>query len=861
DPRVVAYRIYRDGTASASESEPHHLAVSLAPNGLQRFEVTAVDESGNESLASEELGVWTIEPTIRLSLPVSASEDDAEERILLGGAVSLTSTDLEMTEDQTRLQVVGIRFRDVGTPWQAEIRGAWIQFMAARADSDPTNLLIEGEASDDAPPFVQSNGDVSSRPRTSEGVSWEPPAWTSAGDWGSEQRTPQLRAVVQEIVDRPGWSPGNAMAFVVSGSGQRAALAYDAAAGGAAVLEMEYVEACTADADGDGFECATDCDDGDATVYPGALEVCDGRDNDCDNSVDESDASDAAQWFADFDGDGYGDASQSTRACSRPPAWVSDSSDCNDSDASAFPGASEACNGRDDDCDGTADEEYLSQSTSCGVGACGATGSTSCVDGSVVDSCLAGPPGPVDATCNGVDDDCDGFVDEEFPQEACVSDQPGVCDAGATACQAGAILCIPQAPAANDASCNGLDDDCDGSVDEEHISQATSCGVGACRAGGSTSCVAGVVLDGCEAGVAAPQDVTCDGVDDDCDGSTDEDYLPPPTSCGVGACSAEGTLECLAGALVDSCEPGTAALNDGICNGLDDDCDGSTDEDYVSQATSCGVGACRATGSSACVAAAVVDSCEAGMALPADATCDGVDDDCDGFVDEEFSPQSCATGQLGVCGSGVSSCQAGTPLCLPNETPAAIDALCNGLDDDCDGSTDEDYLAPPTSCGVGECSAEGALECLAGALVDSCEPGTAALNDGICNGLDDDCDGSIDEEYAPQSCGTGEPGICAAGTTRCESGGEQCQADRLAEAEVCDDGLDNDCDGAVDLLEDADCADCRERANGESCNDGDPETEAWCQAGECIAVPEPGAASGWLALALLAALARRRHPR
>jgi hypothetical protein len=144
------------------------------------------------------------------------------------------------------------------------------------------------------------------------------------------------------------------------------------------------------------------------------------------------------------------------------------------------------------------------------------------------------------------------------------------------------------------------------------------------------------------------------------------------------------------------------------------------------------------------------------------------------------------------------SCEAGSPLALD-------DATCDGIDDDCDGLTDEDYVAPATSCGVGACGATGALECVAGAQVDSCEPGAPAAADSVCNGLDDDCDGLVDEDYGSRSCETGDPGICSEGRSRCESGAEVCDADRLPQTEVCDDGLDNDCDGASDFPADASC--------------------------------------------------------
>ncbi|MFZ5477806.1 MAG: MopE-related protein [Myxococcota bacterium] len=99
---------------------------------------------------------------------------------------------------------------------------------------------------------------------------------------------------------------------------------------------------------------ADDCDDGDRSVHPGATERCDGVDEDCDNEVDE-DAADAVEWYRDADGDGYGDATILVYDCSAPDGYVADATDCDDADATAYPGASETGDGVDDDCDGLVD--------------------------------------------------------------------------------------------------------------------------------------------------------------------------------------------------------------------------------------------------------------------------------------------------------------------------------------------------------------------------------------------------------------------------------------------------------------------------------------------------------------------------
>lgn len=115
------------------------------------------------------------------------------------------------------------------------------------------------------------------------------------------------------------------------------------------------------DEDGDGYGRSKDCDDDDPWSSPGAVEVCDGIDNDCDGVVDDGPA-DGQTWYADTDADGYGDGSTPLVSCSAPRNTVSDATDCDDTAATVHPDGIEVCDGLDNDCDGQTDEEGAANS-------------------------------------------------------------------------------------------------------------------------------------------------------------------------------------------------------------------------------------------------------------------------------------------------------------------------------------------------------------------------------------------------------------------------------------------------------------------------------------------------------------------
>ncbi len=115
------------------------------------------------------------------------------------------------------------------------------------------------------------------------------------------------------------------------------------------------------DLDGDGATADVDCDETNAKVHPGAPDVCNGLDDDCDGSADP-DTGDASTWYADRDDDGYGDPAATTTACAAPAGHVATAGDCDDGAASVHPGAVEVLDGRDDDCDGVVDEDTVAGS-------------------------------------------------------------------------------------------------------------------------------------------------------------------------------------------------------------------------------------------------------------------------------------------------------------------------------------------------------------------------------------------------------------------------------------------------------------------------------------------------------------------
>ncbi len=607
------------------------------------------------------------------------------------------------------------------------------------------------------------------------------------------------------------------------------------------------------DQDQDGFPAGEDCNDQDPAVYPGALEVCDGLDNDCDLDTDEDVL---GTFFFDGDGDGYGDPAAPAAACDPPPGHVVESADCDDTDPGIHPGAEEACDGVDNDCDGVTYEDVQATFYQDGDGDGFGLTTASTLACSAPDGFAASPddcddtdagvyPGAIEA-CDGVDNDCDGSVDEEgvtpfYPDGD--GDGHGASGSGLVGCNApdGYVAssddCDDGDPAiypGAEERCNGIDDDCD------------------CPPGDGT-CVPEI-----DEGA-----MTTYYLDADQDGFGD--FVP------IDACEPPDPRYATSSGDCDDLDPDVHPGALETCNERDDDCDGEIDEGDIQEifyldADSDGFGGVSST----------VSACDVPDGYAADATdcddsredtypgaeevCDGADNDCNGAVDEGVETTYYQDGDAdgyGVTSATLAACD--RPDGYADEGgdcddtaasvhPGALE-VCNGVDDDCDGTTDEDgttvFYLDLDGDGHGDPLITTQACSPPSSYVDSnddCDDRDASVYPGadeLCNGVDDDCDAEVDEGEqttyyldADQD-GFGDPDVAATG---CAPPGPRFGLDagdcndldpavNPSATETCN-GIDDNCDQATDEGYDDDgdaTSDCVD-------DDGDGFTE---QDGDC----------------------------
>jgi uncharacterized protein YebE (UPF0316 family) len=438
------------------------------------------------------------------------------------------------------------------------------------------------------------------------------------------------------------------------------------------------------DADGDGFgnalvptqACqapagyvmnATDCNDATAQVRPGAPELCNGVDDDCDGATDEGATS---SFYRDADADGFGNVMVQTQACQAPAGYVANSTDCNDQNPAVFPGQAESCNAIDDDCDAFVDEGALlvfyrdqdgdgfgsaaNTTKACQMPAGFVTSSTDCNDQNA--AVFPGAP----ELCNGVDDDCDAFVDEgallvfyrdqDGDGVGVVGDTTKACTAptGYAAsfgdCDDQDANVFPGAPE----KCNGKSDDCDLAIDEDPVDATTW------------------YPDGDSDGYGRPEDAITQ-----CDN---------PSTPQLDYSDVDG-----------DCKDELPLINPGAieeCDGIDQDCDGDVDDNVVFYAD----GDDDGWGTDMVVGTGCATIPPNGAYRKGDCNdfvdemfpgnpevCDGFDNDCNGKVDDKPTGQNTAEYYLDADGDGYGDPQEPLIVCVQNPPVGYVPN-----DDDCD---------------------------------------------------------------------------------------------------------------------------------------------------------------------------------
>ncbi len=378
------------------------------------------------------------------------------------------------------------------------------------------------------------------------------------------------------------------------------------------------------DLDGDGYLDDVDCDDGNASVYPNALEVCDGIDNNCDSEIDEDVQ---IQYFADGDGDGFGNSEISVMACSASNGFVPNGNDCDDTEPTVFPGASELCDGLDNDCNAIVDDgnDLVVYQDADGDG--------------------YGDPDVISSACTAGD----GFVDNYLD----CNDQNNTIHPNA------------------DEMCDNIDNNCDGLIDNEALDapewyrDADGDGSGTDTETINTCLIQfGYAAEGNDCDDTNPDmhpfaEEICDQIDQDCDGLVDEGtnntFFEDADGDGFGNFYV----------YIETCTPTAGYVSNGqdcndtnpdvspnaleYCNGYDDNCDGMTDENTAE-----------------------------------DVQTWYADVDGDGFGDAAVPVEACSAppfyvGTIGDCDDG-----------RPNVNPSATETCTTAYDDDCNGNNNDD---------------------------------------------------------------------------------------------------------------------------------------------------------------------------
>ncbi len=554
----------------------------------------------------------------------------------------------------------------------------------------------------------------------------------------------------------------------------------------------------------------------------GATELCNRFDDDCDLMIDEG-----VNTTTDVENCGscghrcsyahaFGDCQASTCAMGACQVGYYDinASNTDGCEYHCIPTGAEVCDRRDNNCDGNIDEGFVFATDPMNCGICGrvcnlAHATSSCTssmctigicamgfvdrDGVAANGCeySCTPSASGVEMCNRVDDDCDGTVDEDIGSGGACGSSAGICRPGTLTCVGGSFTCSGGTSPGVE-SCNGLDDDCDGVVDQGNPGGGAACGnnVGSCLPGRQT-CTAGALV--CTGGTGPTAEV-CNGLDDDCNGTPDDGDPGGGASCGlsVGACT-PGMQHCTGGSI--SCIGGNGPTLE-VCNMVDDDCNGVVDDGYdlmndvrncgtcghvcsfpnaVSQCTmgSCSILACAGGYVNLDMSPTGVNGCEY-MCTRTSATesCNGVDDNCNGTIDEGVVIPANFCRTAGVCAGSTASCAVGVLACNYPATYQVSETRCDTLDNDCNGVVDDPWpqlnpASPSHVCNngqIGACNRPGVFVCMGTSAI-MCNAPAGLPGVETCNGLDDDCNGVADNGTTARGAYTQVRPVGGAGPT------------------------------------------------------------------------------------------------